>query len=225
MEDCTIHYESKKRSRDESSHDPCSREPKLSRVNSLVEYPETFHVNPVAESSELNQSDSVPEYSESDRVDFVTDTTESDPVDDLSGRVDSVDQDRVDSVVPQPPSPDTTIQVTEEILDILEDTDIDSSIQDLDSVIKSFEEEITTPFPATDSGQIDYLLGASDDELGLPPAKSPSNDTPVNKSTESVTSPLQNMELKEDFAFVDELPVYDSTEFGLGEDIMIGLNL
>lgn len=221
MEDCTVHYENKKRARVESSDDPYSTKPKLSRVDSEAEYPESFPDTPVAESPELNNSDSVPDGPESDRVDSVTDTTESyrvDPVDVLSDRVDSVHNDRVDSVVEEPASPDT-IQLTEEILDILEDTDIDSSIQGLDSVIKSFEEEITTPFPATDSAELDYLLGASDDELGLPPAKSPSNETPENKTTESVpTSPLQNMELIEDFAFVDELPVYDSSEFGLDED-------
>lgn len=217
MEDCIIHYGSKKRARHESSYDPCSPENKLSRVDLVVEYPDTFDNEPVAEGPELNPSDSVSEYPESDRVDSVTDTPESYPDDNLSGRVNSVDHDRVDSVVRQPVSPDT-IQLTEEILDILEDTDIDSSTEGLDSVLKSFEEEIITPFLATETGELDYLLGASDDELGLPPAKSPYNETPENKTTESVTSPYQNVELKEDFAFVDELRGYDSSEFGLCQD-------
>lgn len=225
MEDCTIHHESKKRARDESSYDPSSPEPKLSRVDSVVKDPETFNNDPVATDPVLNQSDSVPIFPESDRVESITDTPESYPGDNFADRVNSVVndrvnsgvQDRVDSVVQQPVSPDT-IQLTEEILDILEDTDIDSSIQGLDSVLKSFEEEMITPFPATNSGELDYLLGASDDELGLPPAKSPSKETQENNTTESVTSPYQNVELKEDFAFVDELHVYGSSEFGLGED-------
>lgn len=202
MEDFTIHNKSKKRPRDESIPDPCSPEPKSSRVDSVAEDPE---LDSVSEHPELYHVHSVSEISDSNPVESVTDTTEL-------YRVDSADFDRVDSADPDP------IQMTEEILDILEDTDIDSSIQGLDSVIKSFEEEIINPFPATESGELDYLLGASDDELGLPPAKSLDNEKPENKSTESVTSPYQNVELKEDFAFVDELPVYDSSEFGLGDD-------
>ncbi|WOG93555.1 hypothetical protein DCAR_0312841 [Daucus carota subsp. sativus] len=222
MEDCAVHNETKKRSGDELVSESCSPELKRSRVDS----------------GDLNKDETVAEDSESGRVDSSTDLSESGPVhssidpsesgrvDPLSyppDRVDSADDlyNRVESVVPEPESPDT-IQLTDEILDILEDADIDSSIQGLDSVIKSFEEEITipteTPFPATDSGEFDYLLGASDDELGLPPAKSPSDHTPENKPTESATSPDHNFELKQDFSFVDELPAYDSAEFGLGED-------
>lgn len=219
MEDCSVHNESKKRHGDELVYHPSSPDPKRSRVESVATGSELNQNDPGAEDPEFNQAGSVPRDPESGRVDSVTDFTESDPVDNFLDRVDSFDNfsDRVDSVCREPESPDT-IQLTDEILDILEDTEIDSSIQGLDSVIKSFEKEITTPYPVTESGQLDYLLGASDDELGLPPAKSPSNETPEIRTTESVTSSYENMELKEDFAFVDELPVYDSAEFGLGED-------
>ncbi|KAF7135844.1 hypothetical protein RHSIM_Rhsim08G0135300 [Rhododendron simsii] len=74
-------------------------------------------------------------------------------------------------------------QMPNDILDILDEPDLvaDSAMQDLDSVIKSFEEEIlphspsSVDFPVTMpeyvESQVDlgYLLEASDDELGLPP--------------------------------------------------------
>nr|XP_016433344.1 PREDICTED: uncharacterized protein LOC107759846 [Nicotiana tabacum] len=75
-------------------------------------------------------------------------------------------------------SPDVK-QIREEILDILAEpetvTDRLPEVQDLDSVIRSFEEEIVHPLtqPQPD---LCYLLEASDDELGLPPTASASDD-------------------------------------------------
>ena len=68
-------------------------------------------------------------------------------------------------------------RLRENLLDFLDDSDSVPTIQDLDSVMKSFEEEIS-PVPVVDltseSGEsqpdLGYLLEASDDELGLPPS-------------------------------------------------------
>lgn len=81
----------------------------------------------------------------------------------------------------QPPG---TKRIEEDLLNILDDTDsvigAEPAIQGLDSVIKSFEEDIL--FPAQSSLQVmssesggtrpelGFLLEASDDELGLPPS-------------------------------------------------------
>lgn len=134
-----------------------------------------------------------------------------DSVTDLSGL------NRVDSETREINSPEPE-KITDDILDMLDDPDSEPEIEDLDSVIKSFEEEILNPDPATDSGELVYLLGASDDELGLPPAFSPSDEQPVHKVSDLVINPPDAVELNENFAFVDELPGYDSFGFGIGED-------
>ncbi|CAN8305330.1 unnamed protein product, partial [Cochlearia groenlandica] len=57
--------------------------------------------------------------------------------------------------------------------DLFDDSYLDSASLDLDSVIKSFESELSSSSTAEISGEnqpdIGYLLEASDDELGLPP--------------------------------------------------------
>ncbi|XAR51283.1 hypothetical protein NMG60_11005877 [Bertholletia excelsa] len=74
-----------------------------------------------------------------------------------------------------------------EILHILDDesdteTDGETATPDLESVIRSFEEEIrgsptqhvNSSEPSGSGPELGYLLEASDDELGLPPSVSPS---------------------------------------------------
>ncbi|KAB2055010.1 hypothetical protein ERO13_A11G005700v2 [Gossypium hirsutum] len=127
-----------------------------------------------------------------------------------------------------------TRRIPEELLNILDDSDPvsgpDPAIQGLDSVIRSFEEEILFPeqvaLPETilDSGEsrpeLGFLFEASDDELGLPPS-------------------LPSVEVEQRFetAFdVDEgggsggvgfgemmgsefpIPIYEPFEFGIGVD-------
>ncbi|KGN63814.1 hypothetical protein Csa_013978 [Cucumis sativus] len=67
--------------------------------------------------------------------------------------------------------------IQEDLLKILDDTDAsidrEAGIQDLDSVIRSFEKEIEVPVTVTVpvvQPELGFLLEASDDELGLPPA-------------------------------------------------------
>jgi copper chaperone CopZ len=80
---------------------------------------------------------------------------------------------------------DSDVQLQDEIFHMLDDadnvpeqTERDSAVMGLDSVIKSFEEEIfapgfkpgqTDPVQVAGSVELGYLFEASDDELGLPP--------------------------------------------------------
>ncbi|KAG9152913.1 hypothetical protein Leryth_012527 [Lithospermum erythrorhizon] len=81
-------------------------------------------------------------------------------------------------------------KLRQDLLDNLEDDEICSTSADLDSFMRSFEEEISStnipPMPKTETNEtnlaleanddplpnIGYLLEASDDELGLPPSSS-----------------------------------------------------
>lgn len=123
-------------------------------------------------------------------------------------------------------------QIRENILDILDEpeTVTDGTVpenQDLDSVIKSFEEEIlpssTVPSRQTfidltlsDSSEfqsdLGYLLEASDDQLGLPPTFSPENHIDAKSRLENTIK------------FENELPRYDSFDLGMLAGIMDGNN-
>ncbi|KAG6412927.1 hypothetical protein SASPL_125622 [Salvia splendens] len=122
-------------------------------------------------------------------------------------------------------------RLREDLLDgVDDDSDFSTSTQDLDSFMKSFEEEITASpasgliAGAANSGVIDlathpgdsqqdlgYLLEASDDELGIPPPTA----SPVNElSTELVTVESDSSELRDEFW---EAPGYDTFGFGFGQ--------
>lgn len=140
-------------------------------------------------------------------------------------------------------SPETHLS-EEDLLNILNDSDIvtdrDPAIQGLDSVIKSFEEEILVPAPApaapavidqtSDSGEsqpeLGYLLEASDDELGLPPTTSSGEEVKIEavdfeaSSAGPETVGLDGILL----GFENEIPSYDSFEFGIGVDSESNLN-
>ncbi|XP_047958620.1 uncharacterized protein LOC125204105 [Salvia hispanica] len=115
-------------------------------------------------------------------------------------------------------------RLRENLLDGFDDeVEFCAAAQDLDLFMKSFEEEIiASPGEAvelvdltSDSGDsrpdLGYLLGASDDELGLPPTASSSSSLEV---TELVRVESDSSELGSEFW---EMPGYDSFEFGLGE--------
>ena len=136
-------------------------------------------------------------------------------------------------------SPETQLS-EEDLLNILDDSDIvtdrDPAIQGLDSVIKSFEEEILVPAPApaapavidqtSDSGEsqpeLGYLLEASDDELGLPPTTSSGEEVKIEAVDFEASSAvgLDGILL----GFENEIPSYDSFEFGIGVDSESNLN-
>nr|XP_023925301.1 uncharacterized protein LOC112036706 [Quercus suber]POE94823.1 hypothetical protein CFP56_78493 [Quercus suber] len=136
-------------------------------------------------------------------------------------------------------SPETHLS-EEDLLNILDDSDIvtdrDPAIQGLDSVIKSFEEEILVPAPAavvdqtSDSGEsqpeLGYLLEASDDELGLPPTTSSGEEVKIEAVDFEASSAgpeavgLDGILL----GFENEIPSYDSFEFGIGVGLESNLN-
>ncbi|XP_049410303.1 uncharacterized protein LOC125873410 [Solanum stenotomum] len=145
------------------------------------------------------------------------------------GHVSSPDCDECDTDV-DVDSPEAK-QIREDILDILDEPEtVGDGVpenQDLDSVIKSFEEEIlhrsTLPSPHTlidltlsDSGEsqsdLGYLLEASDDELGLPPSFSPENHIDSESRLENT------------IGFENELLRYDSFDLGMLAGIMDGDN-
>ncbi|KAM7471136.1 hypothetical protein LguiA_009319 [Lonicera macranthoides] len=124
--------------------------------------------------------------------------------------------DRVESDVPE----------LSDILDILDEpdtvTDREPEIQDLDSVIKSFEEEILHPVPVpapeSDSGELGYLLEASDYELGLPPAISPTDEKLKEELTDLANTTSKVFGFEENVGFENEVSSYGPPGFGLSEE-------
>ncbi|KAK7343392.1 hypothetical protein VNO77_12093 [Canavalia gladiata] len=115
-------------------------------------------------------------------------------------------------------------RLRDDLLEFFDDADQALSTQDLDSVMKSLQEEISvSSSPASlhvtsDSGesqaQIGYLLEASDDELGLPPAGNSSVPEEKNGEAELVRVSSDSSGIGELWEFEDQIPSYDS--FGLG---------
>ncbi|MED6139012.1 hypothetical protein PIB30_079878 [Stylosanthes scabra] len=111
-----------------------------------------------------------------------------------------------------------------EILNILDDTDNvterDSTFQGLDSVIKSFEEEIVAPGrdpnPLPESGNFNpnlgYLLEASDDELGLPPTITPKEEAKAETEEPGLVGP-EGLDLTGFLGMEDDFRGYEA--FGL----------
>nr|GLL21936.1 uncharacterized protein LOC109164504 [Ipomoea trifida] len=188
-----------KRARDESELDSVSPEPK--RVDTKAD--------PRVNSSNSERVNSEgPHSGESDRVE----------VDSAANS----DEFNLDSPV--------AMQFRDDILEILDEPDAlterDPVIRDLDSVIKSFEEEILHPAPAEQtvvdltssySGEsqpdLGFLLEASDDELGLPPTvpspeKQGTNDDAADLPAGAAV--LDNL-----MGFEGELTSYDSFDLGI----------
>lgn len=135
---------------------------------------------------------------------------------------------RVDSEANSPllePDRDELVEVREDLLSIFDDSD-EPVVQGLESVIKSFEEEIHVGVPvpdmSSDSGgsqtDLGYLLVASDDELGLPPtfAVGEEKDTAAVAVLPAEEEGPGAVGFVEMLRFEDEIPSYDSFEFGLG---------
>lgn len=146
--------------------------------------------------------------------------------DNSSGDSDNISENHVEPVNSGVNSPEAKrIQV--DLLDIFDESD-EPMIQGLDSVIKSFEEEILVPVAGTvptatdvtvcgeSQLELGYLLEASDDELGLPPTFSGEKVSAVDLAP--VTSGSGATGFGEMLGFEDEILSYDSFEFGLGGD-------
>ncbi|KAL2509653.1 hypothetical protein Fot_33300 [Forsythia ovata] len=118
-------------------------------------------------------------------------------------------------------------RLREDLLESLDDeTDFCPTSQDLDSFMKSFEEEITASPKVeevvdltSDSGEsqpeLGYLLEASDDELGLPPSSGSPSGVENKQKNELVRVESDSSELSSEFSWLDgEIPSFDSFEFG-----------
>ncbi|KAI9088102.1 hypothetical protein K1719_030079 [Acacia pycnantha] len=150
------------------------------------------------------------------------DSPPNSPVSKIS-RVDSYDPE-MDSSVP------THFQ--NDLFNILDDTDNlperDTTMQGLDSVIKSFEEEILASGPDSvvhdptpESGEfhleLGYLFEASDDELGLPPSATATEETkPESEDVSQVGS--DGVDVGELLGFENEIEKYEPVRLGGGEN-------
>lgn len=119
------------------------------------------------------------------------------------------------------------------LLDMLDDTenvterDPTMEVQDLDSVIKSFEEEILAPPPNPNLApepevfkpNLGYLLEASDDELGLPPTVGPSEDVIKPETVESGRVGPDGVDLTGFLGFEDDIRNYESFGFVGYDDV------
>ncbi|CAL5350131.1 unnamed protein product [Camellia sinensis] len=129
-------------------------------------------------------------------------------------------------------------RLKDDLLSNLDDSDLCSTIPDLDSFMKSFEEEISASAPpsppvavvdlTSDSGEsqpeLGYLLEASDDELGLPPSVTTTSSSEVSELVR--ISSDESDELSELWRFDDQILSYDSFEIGIAghEDNYNGIN-
>ncbi|GER32773.1 1-pyrroline-5-carboxylate dehydrogenase 2 [Striga asiatica] len=123
-----------------------------------------------------------------------------------------------DSAVPDESDSPAVKRLKEDLLGGSDDEgEFCEASEDLDSFVKSFQEEITASpaagvDPASDCSEtrpdLGYLLEASDDELGLPPTTvvSGSEPRPEFDRVESESSEL-----------IWDLPSYDPFGFGFGE--------
>nr|GMD16785.1 Carbohydrate-responsive element-binding protein [Ipomoea batatas] len=129
-------------------------------------------------------------------------------------------------------------RLREDLLDDLDEFELCTAEQDLDSFMKSFEEEITaSPPPASAAAVVDltsesgesqpdlgYLLEASDDELGLPPATA-SPPAEEAEKPELIRVSSDSAELTGDlWGLDDHLASYDSYEFGIVDSDNYNIN-
>uniref|UniRef100_A0A1J3HHD7 Uncharacterized protein n=1 Tax=Noccaea caerulescens TaxID=107243 RepID=A0A1J3HHD7_NOCCA len=143
-----------------------------------------------------------------------------------SGSAESTERKRVrdesdDAVLDSP----EVKRLRDDLFDVLDDSDPEPVSQDLDSVMKSFEDELSAASPAITtaaqgSGEtqpdLGYLLEASDDELGLPPPPSVS-PIPIVKeeeTTDLVRASSDSSGIDELWGFEDHVSNYDSLELG-----------
>ncbi|CAH1414657.1 unnamed protein product [Lactuca virosa] len=108
------------------------------------------------------------------------------------------------------------------LLDILDDSDASTVNHDLDSFMKSFQDEIS-PVPEFGAGvnsesrpELGFLFEASDDELGLPPTET-DTDTTLTAS-EKMRVLAESVELSELWGLDDQISNYGSFEYEFGYD-------
>lgn len=106
------------------------------------------------------------------------------------------------------------------LLDILDDSDVCTVSQDIDSFMKSFQDEIS---PVGEVGaevnsesrpELGFLFEASDDELGLPPTDSDTTQTEF-ETTRVLAESVEHSEL---WGLDDQISSYGSFEYEYGYD-------
>ncbi|KAE8707371.1 protein NIM1-INTERACTING 2-like [Hibiscus syriacus] len=120
-------------------------------------------------------------------------------------------------------------RLRDDFLDFLDESDSLPVNQDLASVMKSFEEEISAALSTSaesvvvvdstsDSGasqpDLGYLFGASDDELGLPPTASTTGGEEISEVTDLAPVESHSPGIGNLWGFEVPSPGYDSFEFG-----------
>ncbi|XP_010476333.1 PREDICTED: uncharacterized protein LOC104755620 [Camelina sativa] len=150
-------------------------------------------------------------------------------------RTDSVEKKRLreedeDDVVTDSPE---VKRLRDDLFDVLDDSDPEPVSQDLDSVMKSFEHELSTTATTGGDTQPDlgYLLEASDDELGLPPPHPPPpsvvcSSVPVAKeeeTTDLVRVSSDSSGIDEIWGFEDHVSDYADLDFcpGAGDYVAV----
>jgi hypothetical protein len=106
-------------------------------------------------------------------------------------------------------------EIKDEILNILDETENVTTVQGLDSLIKSFEDEILAPgqdlnpthVPVSDdlNPNLGYLLEASDDELGLPPTVTPNEEKELPETNDSGRVGPDGVDLSGFFWFEEDI--------------------
>ncbi|GMH17462.1 hypothetical protein Nepgr_019303 [Nepenthes gracilis] len=122
-------------------------------------------------------------------------------------------------------------KIRQDLFDILSDSDIvtdtDPEIQGLESVMRSFEDEIllrpgVEVAPGSDLDEslpdLGFLLEASDNDLGIPPTAG----TPAREEASGTVNLLEigsdSALFQDGLEFQDEIPSYDSFLFWIGEE-------
>ncbi|XP_044487925.1 uncharacterized protein LOC123212796 [Mangifera indica] len=136
---------------------------------------------------------------------------------------------RSDSIELEVVSPEVKRLRDDLLSGFLDDSDPEAETKDLDSVMKSFQEEIcvlsdplveVVDLTSSDSGEsypnLGYLLEASDDELGLPPSSSVSCEEVKNDAVNELVRVASESSGIDLWGFEDHIPSYESYEVGVG---------
>ena len=112
-------------------------------------------------------------------------------------------------------------RLRDDLFDVFDDSDPEPVSQDLDSVMKSFEDELSSAQPRGETQpDLGYLLEASDDELGLPPPPPPVSVVEEVETTETVADLVRassdSSGIDELWGFEDHVTDYGSLDFGSG---------
>lgn len=107
-------------------------------------------------------------------------------------------------------------RLRDDLLEVLDDSDPEPVSQELDSVMKSFEDELSSTVTQETQPDLGYLLEASDDELGLPPVSPVPVVAKEVETTDLVRASSDSSGVDEFWGFDDQFSNYGSLDFGSG---------